>query len=159
MKRIQIIVLLLSLAGLASAQESYSIDILSPVNVAKLDVGRQLANQAVCTRFSLPSSCTQAQACTASFDATGQPASSGACTAQEAAAASVRIYPNSLNGREAFITQELIRSQLDVFARQKAKLDFAAMQSFCKVATQPQIDGVCTATGLSSGCGVCDSWR
>lgn len=159
MKRIQIIVILLSLAGFASAQETYSIDILSPVNVAKLDVGRQLANQAVCTRFSLPSSCTQAQACTASFEATGQPATGGACTAQEAQAASVRIYPNSLNGREAFITQELIRSQLDVFARQKAKLDFAAMQSFCKVATQPQIDGVCTATGLEAGCSVCESWR
>lgn len=159
MKRIQIIVLLLSLAGLASAQETYSIDILSPANVAKLDVGRQLANQAVCTKLSLPSSCTQAQACTASFEATGQPASSGACTAQEAQTASVRIYPNSLNGREAFITQELIRAQLDVFARQRAKLDFAAMQSFCKVATQPQIDAVCTATGLSAGCGVCDSWR
>ena len=159
MKRIQIIVLLLSLAGIASAQETCSIDIQSPANVAKLDVGRKLANQAVCTRFSLPSSCTQAQACTASFEATGQPASSGACTAQEAQGASVRIYPNSLNGREAFITQELIRTQLDVFARQRAKLDFAALQSFCKVANQTQKDGVCTASGQSAGCGLCDAFQ
>ncbi len=156
MKRI---LLLLLLAASAQAQETYSVAILSQANVTKLDVGRQLANQAVCTRFSLTASCTQAQACAASFAATGEPATGGACTAQEAATAGVRIYPNSLAGREGFITQELIRAQLDVFARQRAKLDFAALQSFCKVATQPQIDGVCTATGLSAGCGVCDSWR
>jgi len=151
--------ILLLIAASASAQETYSVAILNPANVSKLDVGRQLANQAVCTRFSLAVSCTQAQACAASLSATGQPASGAACTANEAQTAGVRIYPNSLAGREAFITQELIRAQLDVFARQRAKLDFAALQSFCKTATQPQIDGVCTASGLSAGCGVCDSWR
>jgi len=158
MKRI-LSLLLLSLAGLASAQETYSVSILNPANVTKLAVRRQLANQAVCTRFSLAVSCTQAQACAASFSATGQPASGAACTANEAQTAGVRIYPNSLAGRGGFITTELIKAQLDVFARQQAKLDFASLQGFCKVATQPQIDGVCTATGLAAGCGVCDSWR
>lgn len=158
MKRL-ILSLLLLTAVSASAQETYSIAILNPANVTKLDVGRQLANQAVCTRFSLAASCTQAQACAASFSATGQPVSGAACTANEAQTAGVRIYPNSLSGREGFITTELIKAQLDVFARQRAKLDFAALQAFCKVATQPQIDGVCTATGLSAGCSVCESWR
>lgn len=158
MKKLILSFLLLTAVS-ASAQETYSIAILNPANVTKLDVGRQLANQAVCTRFSLAASCTQAQACAESFAATGEPATGGACTAQEAATAGVRIYPNSLAGREAFITQELIRAQLDVFARQRAKLDFASLQSFCKVATQPQIDGVCTATGLAAGCGVCENWR
>lgn len=143
----------------ASAQETYSIVISVPANVTKIDIGRQLANQAVCTRFSLAASCTQAQACTASFSATGQPATGGACTAQEAQTANVRIYPNTLAGREAFILQEMVRANMDIYARQKAKLDFAALQSFCKTATQPQIDGVCTASGLPAGCGVCDSWR
>lgn len=147
------------LAVSASAQETYSVTISLPANVAKLDIGRQLANQAVCTRLSLPASCTQSQACAASFSATGQPASGGSCTVIEANQAGVRIYANTLAGREAFITLEMIKADLDVFARQRAKLDFAALQSFCRTATQPQIDVVCTASGLAAGCGVCDSWR
>lgn len=158
MKKLLALALLL-FPGFASAQENYNIVISAPANVAKLDIGRRLANQAVCTGLSLAASCTQAQACAASFSATGQPASGASCTAIEANDAGVRIYANTLAGREAFITMEMIKANLDVFARQRAKLDFAALQAFCRVATQPQIDGVCTASGLSAGCGVCDSWR
>lgn len=157
--RTLILILLLAFSGLASAQETYSVTITLPANVTKLDIGRQLANQAVCSRFSLVSTCTQAQACAASFSATGQPATGASCTILEANAAGVRIYANTLAGREAFVTLEMVKASLDVFARQKAKLDFAALQGFCKTATQPQIDGVCTASGLAAGCGVCDSWR
>lgn len=147
------------LAVSASAQETYSVTISLPANVAKLDIGRQLANQALLTRFALPSNATQADVCAASLAQTGQPASGSACTLVEANNLGIRIFPNTLAGRELFISQNLIKAELDVFARQRAKLDFAAMQTFCKTATQPQIDGVCTATGLSAGCGVCDSWR
>ena len=159
MKRILSLLILLSSAGFASAQETYSITISLPANVAKLDVGRVQYNTGVCSRFSLAASCTQAQACAASFTATGQPASGAACTAPEAQAANVRIYPNSQAGREGFLTNEIVRAQIAIFTRQQAKLDFAALQSFCKVATQPQIDGVCTATGLAAGCNVCENWR
>ena len=159
MRKTLLSLLLLSLAGIASAQETYSVTINLPANVAKLDIGRQLANQALVTRFGLTGSATQADICAASFAQTGQPASGSACTIIEANSLGIRLFPNSLAGREAFINQNLIKAELDVFARQRAKLDFASLQSFCKTATQPQIDGVCTATGLSAGCGVCDSFR
>ena len=139
--------------------ETYSVTINTAANVAKLDVGRQLANQALLTRFSLPSNATQADVCAASLAQTGQPASGSACTIVEANGLGIRLFPNTQAGRELFITLNLIRAELEVFARQKAKLDFASLQSFCRTATQPQIDGVCTATGLSAGCGVCDSFR
>lgn len=158
-KTILSILLLLFVVGLASAQETYSVVLSSPANVAKLDVGRKLSNQAVCTRFALPASCTQAQACAASFLATGQPSTGGSCSGAEAQSAGVRIYANTLAGREGFVTNEIIKTQIDAFSRQRAKLDFSALQGFCRTATQPQIDGVCTASGLSAGCGVCDSWR
>ena len=159
MKKLIPTLILVLVSGFASAQETYSVVINAPANVAKLDIGRQLYNQSVCTRFSLPVSCTQAQACTASFTATGQPATGAACTAAEAMAANVRIYPNALNGREGFLSNEMVKSALDGFSRQRAKLDFAALQGFCRTANQTQIDGVCTASGLLAGCGVCDSWR
>lgn len=159
MKRIILSLLLLSLAGLASAQETYSITISAPANVAKLDLGRVQYNARVCSSFSLASPCTQAQACAASFAATGQPATGAACTAGEAQAANVRIYPNSQAGREGFIANEMIRGNLAIFARAQAKLDFTALQSFCKAATQPQIDALCTANGLAAGCLICDNWR
>ena len=158
MKRLLLSLLLLTAVS-ASAQETYSVTINLAANVAKLDIGRQLANQKVCTAFSLSASCTQAQACAASFSATGQPATGASCNTSEANAAGVRIYANTLAGREAFIALEMVKANLEVFARQRAKLDFASLQSFCKAATQPQIDGVCTASGLAAGCGVCDSWR
>ena len=160
MKRIlQIIAILLAFAGLASAQETYSVSIATAQNVAKLDIGRQLANQALLTRFSLPSNATQADVCAASLAQTGQPASGSACTLVEANGLNIRLFANSLAGRQLFIEMNLIKAELDTFVRQRAKLDFAALQGFCKTATQPQIDGVCTASGLSAGCGVCDSWR
>lgn len=144
----------------ASAQgETYSFTISAAANVAKLDLGRTQYNARVCSSFSLAVPCTQAQACAASFAATGQPASGGSCTAGEAQAANVRIYPNSQAGREGFIANELVRGDLAIFARQQAKLDFAAQQSFCKAATQVQIDALCAANGLSAGCSICDNWR
>jgi len=158
MKKALISVLLL-FAVSASAQETYSITINLPANVAKLDIGRQLANRALLNRFGLASNATQADVCAASLAQTGQPTSGSACTLVEANGLGIRIFPNTLAGRELFISQNLIKAELDVFARQRAKLDFANLQTFCKTATQPQIDGVCTATGLSAGCGVCDSWR
>ena len=158
MKRLLLSLLLLTAVS-ASAQETYSVTINLAANVAKLDIGRQLANQALLNRFNLPSNATQADVCAASFTQTGQPASGASCTLVEANGLFIRLFPNSLAGRELFINQNLVKAELDVFARQRAKLDFAAMQAFCRVATQPQIDGVCTASGLAAGCGVCDSWR
>jgi len=162
-KNIQIIALLASLSALApearAQGESYAVTINTAANVAKLDVGRQLANQALVARFGLTGSATQADICAASLAQTGQPASGSACTLIEANALGIRLFPNSQAGRELFINLNLVKAELDVFVRQRAKLDFASLQGFCKTATQPQIDGVCTATGLSAGCGVCDSFR
>lgn len=162
-KNIQIIALFASLSALApearAQGESYAVTINTAANVAKLDTGRQLANQALVARFGLTGSATQADICAASLAQTGQPASGSACTLVEANGLNIRLFANSLAGRQLFIEMNLIKAELDTFVRQRAKLDFAALQGFCKTATQPQIDGVCTASGLSAGCGVCDSWR
>ncbi len=144
----------------AKAQgETYTVTVNTAGNVAKLDVGRQLANQTLLSRFNLPSNATQSDVCAASLAQTGAPASGSSCTLVEANGLGIRLFANSQAGRELFINLNMVKGELDGFARQKAKLDFAAMQAFCKVATQPQIDGVCTATGLSAGCAVCDSFR
>jgi len=158
-KSLQALSLLLALSSPVMAQENDTVNIVLAANVAKVDIGRQLANQAVCTRFSLVASCSQAQACTASLAATGQPSSGASCTILEANNLGIRIYSNTLAGREAFVNLEMVKGALDGYVRQRAKLDFAAQQAFCKTANQAQIDAVCTATGLAAGCGVCDSWR
>jgi len=151
---------LLSLAGLliiatsAVAQETYSVAIVAPANVAKIDLGRSQANSASCTRYALLATCTQAQVCVAA-----NVPGAAACTVADAIAAGVRIYPATLAGRESFVTNELVRDKLQDFVIKRAQIAVFNLSSFCKAATQVQEDTLCTNSGQSAGCGICDSFR
>ena len=159
MKKLNLSIIIIAAASFtatpkeAAAQETYSVSL--PANqVAQLDLGRTQTNETNCAKGSLPANCTQQQLCTALN--VGTP---GACTAGEANAAGIRIYNNNLNAREAFLTLELVKPPLASFVQKQAEKALAALRSFCISANQTQKDGVCTASGQSAGCGICDAFQ
>lgn len=154
MKNLRLFALLLLLAPLAWAQETYSIAISNANNVTKLDLGRTQHNRDRCLTNGLPEGCTQAQVCVAASVAGG-----AACTVGDAIAAGQRVYPNSLAGREAFVANELVRAKLPEYVQKQAEIALAGARTFCLSANQTQKDAVCTALGLSAGCGFCDYFQ
>lgn len=158
MKKLLYILLLLLISVSASAQETNSINV-TVANVPRLDHGRILYNNNTCTGQGLAIGCTQAQACAASLARTGAPASGSSCTASEALANAARIYPNTQPGREQYHQDQIFKTALDRIDREWAKTGAFDFQAWCKTATTPQIDQICTDHGKSAGCGVCDSWR
>lgn len=152
-KNLRLLALLLLIAPLAVAQETYSVSL--PANqVAQLDLGRQQTNRANCAKGNLGPTCTQQALCTALN--VGTP---GACTAGEANAANIRIYNNNQTAREAFITLELVKPPLASYVQAQAEIALAGARTFCLSANQTQKDAVCTALGLSAGCGFCDYFQ
>ena len=161
MKKLNLSILILAAASFnlatpkeAAAQaEIYSVSL--PANqVAQLNLGRAQTNKTNCAKGSLPADCTQQQLCTALN--IGTP---GACTAGEANAAGIRIYNNNQPAREAFLTLELVKPPLASFVQKQAEEAMAALRQFCLAANQTQKDGVCTASGQSAGCGICDAFQ
>jgi hypothetical protein len=155
MKRIVLAVLVLLTASLASAQETYSINVGGTTSnrnsiVGQLELGRLQNNGDVCTRAALPSTCTQAQVCTLF-----QIAGGASCTATDAIAAHVRIYPSSTAGREAFVANELIRLRAPDFYAEQVRRDAAALAAFCAI-SQANRDALCSLLGLGAGCGACN---
>lgn len=153
MKNLKGVLLSLLLASLASAQsvdETYSIPVLA-VTVAEIDLGRNQHNEDRCVASGYPTGvCTQAEVCVAQNVAGG-----ASCTAMAAILAGQRIYPDSQAGRNAFIGNELVRSQGKVFVQKQKHLDLNKARAFCAAATQIQLDAICSAFGLGAGCFVC----
>jgi hypothetical protein len=151
-----LVVLALVLAGsLASAQESYTFSVGGTTTnrasvLGQLELGRVQQNTDVCTRASLPSDCTQAQACVA-LGVTG----GASCTAADAIAAQARIYPASLAGRESFVANELVRRYVETFLGRAKAEEANAFKTWCVSASQAQRDPICTAAGLPAGCYPC----
>lgn len=148
-----VIACFLALAQIAAAQETYSVS-LPASQVAQLNLGRAQTNKANCAKGSLPETCTQQELCTAMN--VGTP---GACTAGEANAAGIRIYNNNLTAREAFITLELVKPPLASYVQRQAEIALAALRSFCLSANNTQKDNLCTSSGQSAGCGLCDAFQ
>jgi hypothetical protein len=136
------------------AQETYSIAVTSPANVAKLDLGRVQQNTATCKSKSLPATCTQADICVAANVSGG-----AACTVVDANAAGVRIYANTVSGREAFMALALLKPRLDDFVEIQAALGMQGLRAFCLAGNQAAKDGICTASGQAAGCGICDGFQ
>lgn len=90
------------LASFASAQETYSVNAPAGV-VTDITSLVSIQNQRTCERITLASSCTQAQACTQVGAAGG-----ASCTAAQARASNVRIYPATTAGREEWVNQEIV---------------------------------------------------
>jgi len=154
MNRILATLAFVLVAGLASAQETYSISVGGTTAnrnsiVGQLDLGRTQNNTDVCTRASLPASCTQAQACVA-LQVTG----GASCTAADAISAHARIYANTLAGRESFVANELIRLRAPDFLAEQTVRDQAAVTAWCAI-SQANRDSFCTLIGLAAGCGAC----
>lgn len=147
-----LIVLLAAMMG--EAQETYSVAITNPTKVSQLDLGRAQHNRSRCLLNSLPEGCTQAQVCVAANVVGG-----ASCTAGDAIAADQRVYPSTLAGREAFITNELVRAKLPEYVKYQAALALGAMQSFCAVATPAQENALCVASGQGNSCGICDNFK
>jgi hypothetical protein len=155
MKRLILTLSVLLFAGLASAQETYSITVGGTTTnrnsiVGMLELGRTQWNTDVCTRAVLPSSCTQAQACTALGVNGG-----AACTAADAIAVHARIYPATTAGRESFVANEMVRTQAPNYYAEQVRRDTLAVAAFCAI-SQANRDALCSLLGLGAGCGACN---
>jgi len=155
MKRLILAVLVILSASLASAQETYSVTVGGTATnrnslVGMLELGRVQQNTDTCARASLPSTCTQAQACVA-LGVTG----GASCTNLDAVSARARIYPATLVGREGFVTNEMIRVRAPEYYAEQVRRDAVTLASYC-AASQTNRDALCSLLGLAAGCGACN---
>lgn len=146
MKSLPLVFVVLLAAVAAEAQETYSLP-AGAGNVTTLSTVMTGLNRETCLRYSLSASCTQAQVCAAAGAAGG-----ASCTAAQARAAGVRIYPITFSGREEFVTFGIA---LPEFLRLVAAQQSETRRLFCEgwnAATVTQRNNACTAIGLSAGC-------
>jgi hypothetical protein len=138
--------LLLLLAAPAAAQESYTVS-AGAENVATLSVVMAALNGDSCARYSLARTCSQAQVCAAANAAGGS-----SCTAAQARAAGVRIYPITFAGREEFLSFGIALPKfLELVASQQQEDRRAFCESW-NAANQTQRNAACTAMGAPTGC-------
>lgn len=107
-------------SGVAMGQESYTVNATAG-QVTDLTAIVDISNEQVCRGLGLALTCTQAQACTAK----GAPGGAS-CTAVQARGAGVRIYPQTLAGREEFVTFALVASAVHREARQRTGVEPAS---------------------------------
>lgn len=144
MKRLALLFILVSVP--VAAQESYTVN-SSAAQVVRLTKAVTIANRQTCATYGFPSACVQADTCTAK--------GLGACTPAQARAANVRIYPNTLAGREEFVTFGLV---VPAFQQLMSTAVTTDQQDFCgafKAASQATRDATCTTYGLPAACEPC----
>lgn len=137
----------ITIAPGASAQETYSLS-AGAGNVVTLSAVITGQNGNICATYALPRTCTQAQVCTAASTPGG-----ASCTATQARAANVRIYPLTQPGREEYVGFGIALPRfLELVAVQAAE----NLRSTCaawNALTQGARDTFCTGTlGLAAGC-------
>jgi hypothetical protein len=148
MKKLLLFALVL-LAAPVVAQETYSV----PANagqVADLTSIVDAVNGRTCEAQALSTACTQAQACVSANAAGG-----ASCTAAQARAANVRIYPNTQAGREEYVQFKIALAK---FNELKADIVARGLQRLCQfwaTANQTQKDALCTGSGQTAGCLLC----
>lgn len=149
MKRIPLYILGLFLTLPGTAQEAYTIN-ASAGQVASLsDIVAGYNNQ-TCLKFALVIGCTQAQACTAANAAGGS-----GCSAAQARAANARIFPQTLAGRDEYVTFQIAAP---TFLSQKAGIVGVAVASKCAVflaMNQTAKDAELTSIGFPTGGTTC----
>lgn len=150
MRKSLLAVVLVLVACVASAQETYSIS-ANANQVSRLTKYETVQNAKTCLSFALSIGCTQAQACTAAGAAGG-----ASCTAAQARAANARIFPATQAGREEFLIFVIILGfGIPEFDRQAFTFDQGQFCPLFKAATQTARDNACTAIGASAGCEPC----
>lgn len=142
------VIVLLGLAGLAQAQETYSLP-ASAGNVTSLSNQITAMNAMTCLSKSAAggATCTQAQACTA-YSAPG----GASCTAAQARSAGARIWPLTQPGREEYVTFIItlprfldLDGGLPALKNQVLTLQLPSLSGATK-------DSACTTLGLPAGC-------
>lgn len=135
--------LLLTLAGIAQAQETYNVPAPAQ-NVTTLTAVITKRNGDLCATYQLARTCTQAQLCTA--------AGQGGCTAAQARTANLRIHALTQAGREEFTTYQIALPKFtEIVAEQQAE-NHRSFCSFWTAASQGAKDSACTAIGAGAGC-------
>jgi len=149
MKRLLLLVVLSFIPAFAEAQESYNVAATAG-QVTRLTKAVTIQNRQTCGASGFPASCTQAQVCTFVNAAGG-----ASCTAAQARAANVRIYPNTLAGREEFVTFALVVPAFQQLVSIAVSTD---QQDFCaafKAAAQGTNNATCATYGLPTVCEIC----
>jgi hypothetical protein len=153
MKKLILLLCIIGWAGLASAQETYSIALggtaentksAKQTQVGMVNLGRLQWNEDVCKAGSLPATCTQAQACSALNVAGG-----ASCTAAAAMAADARIFPDSQAGREGFIANVMIKKVSPTYLSEQVVRDKAKADAFCASAGAVALESFCSMIGLT----------
>ncbi len=145
-KLIPLLFLGLLAAASASAQETYSLQADAPSVVILTDLAT-FNNARTCLTLGLAVGCTQAQACTAANAAGG-----ASCTAAQARAANVRIWPATLAGREEYVMFQIavprfndLAGGMDNLKEAVRKLQIPALSTVTK-------NSACSTMGLPAGC-------
>jgi hypothetical protein len=147
MRKLLVLAVLVLAASAAHAQETYSVGPASAGNVTTVGTVMAALNRETCLRYSLAASCTQAQACAAAGAAGGS-----GCTASQARAAGVRIWPATFAGREEYVTFGITLPRfLELVAAQQQE----TRRLFCEgwnASNTTARNNACTALGLAAGC-------
>jgi hypothetical protein len=149
MKRLLILAALAFIPALASAQEAYTVNATAG-QVTRLTKAVTIQNRQTCAQYGFIPACTQAQVCVQVNAAGG-----ASCTAAQARASNVRIYPNTQPGREEFVTFALVVpafQQLMATAVSTDQADFCAAFKAAAPATQ---NSTCATFGLAAACEPC----
>lgn len=149
MKRLLILATLFLLPAGLQAQEAYAVNATAG-QVTRLTKAVTIQNRQTCASSGFSANCTQAQVCTQANAAGG-----ASCTAAQARAANVRIYPNTLARREEFVTFGLV---VPAFQQLTATATTTDQQDFCaafKAAAQGTKDATCATYGLPAACEIC----
>lgn len=149
MKRLLFLLAIIFLPAVAQSQESYTVN-SSAAQVVRLTKAVTIQNRQTCASQGFPASCTQATICVQVNAAGG-----ASCTAAQARASNVRIYPNTLAGREEFVTFSLV---VPAFQQLMSTAVSTDQQDFCaafKAAAQGTKDATCTTYGLPAACEPC----
>ena len=157
MKKLALSILILAIAGIASAQPVAPITVTLSVQsvIDAVDIGRENRNLKICDKLGVVGTCNQANVCAASFSQTGQPASGSSCTANEADVLGIRTYAKTNVGLQNYIENELIKINIPSFEEELARRSLLKLAAECKAANQAGKDAVCTRNNLSVGCGIC----
>lgn len=141
-----ILAFFLLLANIAVAQETYSISATAG-QVASLAEIIAVDNVTTCITWGFSPGCTQGDVCIAA-GATG----GASCTAAQARAKGVRLWPATQAGREEYVIFSIAAPE---FQSRKARYVQVSKSAYCwwfDHSNQTVKDAECTKVGFSSGC-------
>ena len=129
----------------ALGQETYQMT-MNVNQVADTDAARVDTNETTCEGYGLPSTCTQADACTAA----GAPCA-GSCNNAQAFIYKCSIYANSLSGRQLFVNNYTKRTAITAWRELRRRRTNTAAEDLCSLSSGDRTT-YCGLFGLGSNC-------